>query len=157
MALEVGMADTGKLILFSSVYLFLPPHLHFNTVSWEIPAEIYSLLRCFSSLAPCMPSWVWLWFVSGMEGKSSRTEELCSLSGARAYVPVKIPFRCYTLVVLWAQPLFHRNSKARRPCHRGLSSFIKTSISWALMGLPRHATESVWGLISIYISLADVS
>lgn len=109
--------------------LFISSPLHFNTISWEIPAEIYSLLRCFFSLALWMLGLVWLWFVSGTDGKSSRTEELCLLLGVCAYVPAKIAYRCYILVVLWTQPLFYRNSKTLCPCNWGLSFSIRTCAS----------------------------
>lgn len=151
--LEVGMADTGKLILFSSVYLFLPPFILIPSPG-RFQLKIYSLLRCFFSLALWMLGLVWLWFLSGTDGKSSRTEELCLLLGVRAYVPAKIPYRCYLRVVLWTQPLFYRNSKTLCPCNWGLSSSIRTCASpWALMDLPCHATEPAWGLTSIIFPL----
>lgn len=51
--LDLGLQKLAWLILassfFSPLFIYFFP-LHFNSISWEIPAEIYSLLRCFFSL-----------------------------------------------------------------------------------------------------------
>lgn len=102
MAVGAGGADPDRLILFSSVYLFLPPPLRFNPVSWEIPVEIYSLLKYFFSLALRMPSPVRLCglFLAGEEKRRGTGGELCS--GLPVCVDVRallvFPLLCQTEV-----------------------------------------------------------
>lgn len=76
---------------FSPPFIYFPP-LRFNPVSWEIPAEIYSLLRCFFSLVPWLPDPVWLRFVPGMGGKQQERRTVHSVGW------VEVPYRCYTPV-----------------------------------------------------------
>lgn len=126
MVLEVGMADTGRLILFSSVYLFLPPFI-------LIPSPGRCQLKCLRCRDVSFPlrRGCWAWFGCGLflarKGRAAGQK-----SCACHWVRVRMSLQRYPIGVthvLWAQPLFHRNSKALRPCQRGLSSSVRTCAS----------------------------